>query len=54
MNKYILVNLYSRVLLKNKKLLIHVTMWIFLKKKKYYVGHRKPDTEDYILNDSCV
>lgn len=38
------------MLLKNKKkLLIHVTIWIFL--KKYYVEHKKPDTKDYILND---
>ena len=50
MNKYILINLYNRVLLKNKKkLLIYITMWIF--PKKYHVGQKQPDTKDYILND---
>lgn len=50
MNKYILINLYNKMLLKNKnKLLIRMTMWVFL--KKYYLGQKEPDTKDHILND---
>lgn len=38
------------MLLKNKnKLLIRMTMWVFL--KKYYLGQKEPDTKDHILND---
>lgn len=43
-DKYLLIYLYNGILLRNKKkLLIHITMWIFL--KKYYVEQKMPDTK---------